>query len=86
MFGMIKVLLEIAAGGAGLWASYLWYKASTVQIDLGEGINSGCSQTQQSSWINATMMSVAESSELNAKAARWTAVAVMLGIVYNLFS
>ncbi len=83
---MIKVLLEIAAGGAGLRASYLWYKASIVQIAPGDGINSGCSQTQQSSWINATMMSVAESSGLNAKAARWSVVAVMLGTVYNLFS
>ena len=65
--------------------AHCWYKASVVPINPDEGINSGDFQMQEMAWMVATMEAVIKSAELNKIAARWTAIAVMLGTTYNFF-
>ncbi len=81
----LNVTLAIATCCTGLLAAYFWYKASVVPINPGEGINSGDFQMQEMAWMVATMEAVIKSAELNKIAARWTAIAVMLGTAYNFF-
>ena len=66
-------------------AAQYWFKASRVSVDLDdwESVDKDMAQDQ---WIAAILTGISKSSDLNAKAALWTAVAVLLGAVAAILS
>jgi hypothetical protein len=87
---MASIVLALVGLTVGLKAAYYWWKASKIEID--PGWNSGSSGDMRPTepadlegmgslvgWVTATMAAVTASSDLNRKAAIWTAAAVMLG-------
>jgi hypothetical protein len=77
------IMLAILAGGVGLRAAQLWFFASRVQpIPMWAELNTmePLDHVQaQSHWIGGLLKASTESSELNKRAALWTAWAVGLG-------
>jgi hypothetical protein len=84
-----SIVLAVAGLIVGLRAAYFWLKASEVPID--PGWNSGEPGDMRpvqpadfegmgilSGWNSATMTAFSASSALNARAAKWTAAAVIL--------
>src|SRR5207244_3423675 len=89
-FRIASISLAIAALIVGLRAAYCWLRASNIMIDPGwsdgtpenafkpiepADLEGGGSTT---GWVTATMEAVALSSQLNKRAALWTAAAVLL--------
>lgn len=70
---LIEVSISALAGVAGSWAAWCWYKASSLIIDPGIGYDSGDIHTQDMAWLGATMENIRMNSNLNRRAAAWTA-------------
>ena len=78
----VSIVFAIAAFAAGIQAARLWYEASRVQIipmwvndGRIEPVNPGQAQAE---WIVAIIETANKSGELNRRAAKWTAFAVIL--------
>ena len=85
---LASIIVAIVAFIAGLRAAQIWHRASRVEIvpmwvsdGHMEPINQGQSQSQ---WTNAIIEAANKSSDLNRRAARWTAAAVALSTVSTL--
>jgi hypothetical protein len=76
--------LTISGAMVGLWAAYWWWLASTGKIEPTWTIEPGETEAAQEGWIAGIMTSVNESAERNRKAAKLTAVAILLGVAANI--
>lgn len=82
----VIVTLALLSTGAGLRAAYLWLLVSNVQIaphwakdpNAIEPVDGYLSQL---GWTTAIMQAYCQDADLNARAARWTAAATLLGMV-----
>lgn len=72
-------LLLFATSAAGIRAAILWWRASNIQLETSHGEQSGSHHLQQDTWIGALLTAYSKSSELNSKAAWWSAWAALLG-------
>lgn len=78
-------IFGLAAGGMGLWAAWLWLKAS--QIDMPEYESPAASMDDapalhllgQLVHVNEIASALKESAALNVRAAKWTGCAALLG-------
>ena len=84
---ILAFLLGMSSAAAGLYAAWLWWQASRVEIDpmwdnvsTFEHVDIGQSNA---TWIVAGMRASARSGKLNRSAARWTALAVMLSALVS---
>jgi len=79
---MVSIALALFAFATGIRSAWLWYRASRVQIAplwISEGLIEPLDPTStQAQWIVALLETATKSSELNRKAATWTAAAVIL--------
>ena len=73
-----QIVLGLASALASARAAYLWWRASTVEINPLGGELSGEEIIRQGSWLFAMMKTQSESSKLNSQAARWAAIAAAL--------
>jgi hypothetical protein len=74
----LPILLSLASAATGLWAAYRWWQASRVGPRY-EGTEPGTPEGSIGYQLSATWMGMADSAKLNAAAARWTAIASLLG-------
>ena len=78
------MIVTALATGSGLWASWLWLKASQVEIESSAPEDRSISDVPELHIMNAQtniwLLDVAmkKSSNLNKKAALWTAISVFL--------
>jgi hypothetical protein len=83
---MLDIALAVAAFATGLRAAWLWYRASKVQPDpnwpqepvAGLPLEPAEPTFTEIGWTSAVLTSMQVSASLNAKAAFWTAVSVVL--------
>lgn len=86
-FTAASVAAAVFAAATGLRAAWLWYRASkvTAKPDFGPTpfppIDPSLGQMM---WTGAILEAAAASGALNAQAARWTAIAVVLAAVQSL--
>ena len=88
-----SIALAIAALTAGLKAAWEWYKSSKITPDPAWPLDpTGTLPMQpadpvqtQNDWIVATIKALNEAGRLNAVAARWTAVSVVLAAASAIF-
>lgn len=85
MWIALLVVLMLAALGTGLMAAWCWFKASRVRVQPSWDIEPADAEASMGGWIAGSMTAFAESGRLNKIAALWTAVAVILGTVANLY-
>jgi hypothetical protein len=86
---MLDIALAVAAFATGLRAAWLWYRASKVQPDpnwpqelvAGLPLEPTEPTFTEIGWTSAVLTSMQVSASLNAKAAFWTAVSVVLAAV-----
>lgn len=83
--GLAFIVFSLLGAIAGLVAAWYWFKASRVSFEL-DDFESVDPDIAQNDWIATILTGVTESSDLNAKAARWTAVAVVLGAIATILS
>lgn len=88
---VVSIALAVATLVIGLYAAMLWFRASKIPIkptwdreDGKEGTEPGEREDSQDGWIWGAINNIAQSSELNRRAAWWTGVAVILGTSSNL--
>jgi HAMP domain-containing protein len=75
-----SIVFAGAALGAGLYAAWLWYCSTTIKIDPAlHKMDDGRDAFRMMEWIENVMKSTTEISHLNANAAIWTAITVVLG-------
>lgn len=81
----IGVAFAVLAGITGLVAAWCWHQSSQVQIDpgwgppgSGRGFEPSDEADQAMSWAVATIKAFGDASDLNKKAALWTAASVLL--------
>jgi hypothetical protein len=99
VFSILSILFAIAGAFAGLKGAYYWYLSSTVQIGRwggNEPLPFPDGQQRQEMlnrttavntlWLAGMFEAAQQTARLNKKAARWTAVAVVLGGASSLFS
>jgi hypothetical protein len=83
-----SIIIAIAAFIAGIRAAQIWNDASRVEIIplwIRDGrIEPVMPGQAQAEWTNAIIEAANKSSDLNRRAARWTAAAVALGTVSTL--
>lgn len=79
------IAVSLLAAIAGLIAAWYWLRASRVPIELPD-FQPVERDLAQDDWIAAIADNITRASELNAKAARWTAVAVTLGAIAAVLS
>jgi hypothetical protein len=88
----ISIASAVAALIVGLLAAHYWLKASKVSVvpvwpDGAYGpVEPGETDASQDGWIAGAIEAIKLSSELNKKAARLTAIAVVLGTISSVFS
>ena len=76
--------LTLLAAAAGFVAAYYWYRSSKVPTnptwitEPGEELNS------QAGWIAGMMQASAEAARLNAVAAMWTGISVVLAVLSSI--
>jgi hypothetical protein len=75
----INIGLVIFTFITGTVAAVYWYRSSQISIRPTWSIEPGEHQLSQSGWVTGTLQAFSESAVLNAKAAIWTAVSVVLG-------
>ena len=74
-----SIMLAAVAAIAGLIAAGFWLRASKVPIKpMWGGVEPGDERLSQMGWTMGMMQGFSISGDLNAKAARWTAVSVGL--------
>lgn len=82
----------VLALSTGIAAAIYWYRSSKVQIEpmwpsgAGGLVEPGEREEAQESWIGGTLMAFSASADLNAKAAIWTAVSVLLAGIASILS
>lgn len=81
----VTVALALLSTGVGLRAACLWLLASNVQIaphwaNDPNAIEPVDEYLSQSGWTTAIMQAYSQGADWNAKAARWTAAATLLGM------
>ncbi len=79
VFHALVFLFGLGAAATAAVAALLWNRASGVSLNPAGGENSGEHGVQQDAWIAVLMEAYSESSRLNGKAARWSAIAALLG-------
>ena len=83
-----SITLALIASATGIWSSWLWYRASRVQIMpmwQTEGRIEPLDPTSaQAEWIVALLQTATKSGHLNRKAAVWTAATVLLSTIATL--
>jgi len=79
----VVILLATVSLGTGLVAAYYWNKASRVHVmpfwEANGSLEPMDPTRSNTEWIVAQMETTRRSGRLNAIAARWTAVSVLLG-------
>ena len=74
--------VALAAAWTGAWAAWLWYKASRVNVIPLWAVNGRMEpvdpQQATSEWIVAFLQTGQKASDLNRRAALWTAISVFL--------
>ncbi len=78
-FNIVSIVLGFFGSIGGLYAAYCWWLASTGKIEPVWTVEPGETDLAQMGWIAGIMNSVVESAERNKKAAKLTALAVLLG-------
>ena len=81
----MKIFGQTLSGFAlltGLWAAWLWFKASKIDLrpmmQVGDDLAEIGVDLHPNAWIEAMKDTVQQSSDLNRRAALWTAVSVAL--------
>ena len=90
----VSLAAVLGSLGAGLWAAWLWYLSSRVRADpnwqrdyvTGIPIQPADPMLTQMSWTDALLRASKEAADLNARAAFWTAITVVLGTLAGLAS
>ncbi|MGO9018762.1 MAG: hypothetical protein ACLQVJ_10485 [Syntrophobacteraceae bacterium] len=84
----LSITLAIIAASVGLYAAFLWWKSSKVElVPLWEKfgrVEPGDTQASQAGWICGIMEAYQESAELNKKASFWTAWAVVFATISSI--
>ena len=90
---IIAAALAVLAGITGFIAAWYWYQSSQVQIDpgwtppgTGGPVEPDGEAAQAMGWVMATMVAISKASELNKKAATWTALSVALTATASILS
>jgi hypothetical protein len=73
-----SVGFALLAFGTGMIAAIYWYRSSKIHIDATWTIAPGDTLDSVAGWTAGTMQAFNVSSSLNARAAIWTAISVML--------
>lgn len=87
---IILNIISILAAVSGIWASWLWFKASRVKTTPSIPVESSISDTHELHTmrnqvdINSIISASKETSEFNRKAALWTAVSIFLTAISSL--
>ncbi len=78
-------IIALCGAAAGLVAAYYWYLASKIEArpvwDDDPSLNPKSIEMNNFGWVNALGAAFFHSSNKNATAAKWTAVAVALGAI-----
>ena len=85
----VSLIPAVAALGTGLWAAWLWYQSSLIVADPGWPKDQATGipfapvdpTLNQMGWTAALLKAGQDTAALNAKAARWTAITVVLTTV-----
>lgn len=86
IFTWLSGAAAVGATGAGLRAALLWWDASAVQPDPGwtfESPEPVIPELSQMAWTAAILRAAQDSGALNARAARWTAAAVVFAAIQS---
>jgi hypothetical protein len=89
---LANIGVAMAALAAGFVAAIYWYRSSRVQVvpDWPEGafglVEPGETRASDLGWITGTLTAFSKSADLNAKAALWTAVSVVLAALSSIIS
>jgi hypothetical protein len=73
-----SVGLALLAFGTGMIAAIYWYRSSKIHIEATWTVGPGETLDSVAGWTAGTMQAFNASSSLNARAAVWTAIFVML--------
>jgi hypothetical protein len=79
MITLVRILI-IGQGLTGLWAAYMWLKASRIIPAPNWHAEPGEVVLSQQGWLFALAEAYRKSSDLNRKAALWTALSVLFGL------
>lgn len=82
----VSIATLFAALVTGLVSAYFWWKASRVLPNPSGGIDSGEQLVRQEAWLWAQIEQSKTASKLNAIAAGWSAITVLLSVLSSLFS
>lgn len=77
----LPIIIAVLTAFSGLWAAWLWHKASRVEIVplwVHMGTMEPVDGAAQNQWIVALIEAANESARLNRAAASWTALSVFL--------
>jgi len=79
-------IIKIAATGAGLYSAWLWYLSSKVEIipiwaKHGQIEPPGAGSASNTGWIIGILEASGEAAKHNKRAALWTAVSILLGVL-----
>lgn len=79
-------VLALVTAGVGLYAALLWLRSSKIVVIPTYARYGGVEQAGEGGqaamdWIDGVLQANQESSDLNRKAARWTALSVALGAI-----
>ncbi|HEX7362296.1 MAG TPA: hypothetical protein VF283_17530 [Bryobacteraceae bacterium] len=83
---LITIALTVCAFIAGLYAARLWLMASKIGPEPGWAVEPADEMLSQMGWVSALIEASVKSGELNRRAAKWTAVAVLLGTISSVLS
>lgn len=88
----VSLAAVMVSFGAGMWAAWLWWRSSRVRANpewvrdyrTGLPMQPVDPTLTQMSWFDALLRASEEAAALNARAALWTAITVVVGLVAGL--
>src|SRR3954452_12351193 len=79
-----SIFLAVLAFLTGLVAAMFWYRSANIQIDLEAAYRTGDEGLARMFETASIIQAFGEAADLNRKAARWTAVSVLLSAAASL--